>query len=127
MKMNKKEKIWISFMEYGHRIGCHQMPERSFFLNGYQFPVCARCTGVILGEIIAVILILLGIRFNIVVSIFLLLIMGFDWFIQFIKILQSNNARRLITGVTGGIGLTYIYYYLLVYIIEVVKNFLNKY
>ncbi|MBQ2938437.1 MAG: DUF2085 domain-containing protein [Clostridia bacterium] len=114
-------------MEYGHRIGCHQMPERSFFLNGYQFPVCARCTGVILGEIIAVILILLGIRFNIVVSIFLLLIMGFDWFIQFIKILQSNNARRLITGVTGGIGLTYIYYYLLVYIIEVVKNFLNKY
>jgi uncharacterized membrane protein len=24
---------------------CHQRPERSFVLNGRQFPVCARCTG----------------------------------------------------------------------------------
>jgi uncharacterized membrane protein len=24
---------------------CHQIPERSFFLDGHQFPVCARCTG----------------------------------------------------------------------------------
>jgi uncharacterized membrane protein len=24
---------------------CHQRPERSFFLDGHQLPVCARCTG----------------------------------------------------------------------------------
>jgi uncharacterized membrane protein len=24
---------------------CHQKPERSFFWEGQQFPVCARCTG----------------------------------------------------------------------------------
>ncbi len=24
---------------------CHQIPERSFFLDGQQLPVCARCTG----------------------------------------------------------------------------------
>jgi uncharacterized membrane protein len=24
---------------------CHQLPDRSFFLDGRQLPVCARCTG----------------------------------------------------------------------------------
>ena len=33
----------------GNHSGCHQMPERSFFYKGKQFPVCARCTGVIIG------------------------------------------------------------------------------
>ena len=28
---------------------CHQRPERSFFLAGHQFPVCARCTGLYLS------------------------------------------------------------------------------
>ncbi|MGG7175281.1 DUF2085 domain-containing protein [Clostridium neonatale] len=25
--------------------GCHQLPDRSFFIRSYQFPICARCTG----------------------------------------------------------------------------------
>lgn len=34
---------------------CHQLPERSFFwTNGVQFPVCARCTGLYLGALLAV-------------------------------------------------------------------------
>ena len=28
---------------------CHQRPERSFFINGHQLPVCARCTGLYLS------------------------------------------------------------------------------
>ena len=28
---------------------CHQLPERSFFIAGYPFAVCARCTGVYFG------------------------------------------------------------------------------
>ena len=28
---------------------CHQIPERSFFIAGHQFAVCARCTGVYAG------------------------------------------------------------------------------
>lgn len=120
--MDKNDKKWISLMEYGHRIGCHQMPERSFFYKGYQFPVCARCTGVILGEIITIILLILNVRLKIVTAVILLSIMGFDWFIQFINLLQSNNIRRLITGVCGGIGLTYIYYYLIMYLINLICN-----
>ncbi len=120
--MNKKDKIWISLMEYGARLGCHQMPERSFFYKKYQFPVCARCTGVILGEIIAIILLILKVKCNLLVAIILLLIMGFDWFIQFINLLPSKNYRRLVTGLCGGIGLTYIYYYIIVYLIDIFFN-----
>ena len=52
--MNDKQ--WIRLMELGEMLGCHQMPERSFFIKGFQFPVCARCIGVILSAIIATIL-----------------------------------------------------------------------
>jgi len=32
---------------------CHQLPERSFHLAGYQFAVCARCTGLYSGFAVA--------------------------------------------------------------------------
>ena len=123
--MNKSDLIWIKLMEFGHRLGCHQMEERSFHFKGYQFPVCARCTGVFVGEIIAIILLLFGIKTNIFVSIALLLIMGFDWFIQYINLLPSTNIRRLITGTFGGIGLTFIYYYVIVFIINLIISFIH--
>jgi uncharacterized membrane protein len=28
---------------------CHQIPERSFYLAGFQLPVCARCLGIYAG------------------------------------------------------------------------------
>ncbi|MGD8465173.1 MAG: DUF2085 domain-containing protein [Anaerolineae bacterium] len=31
---------------------CHRLPERSFFLNGRQLPLCARCTGTFLGAVL---------------------------------------------------------------------------
>ncbi len=31
---------------------CHQRPERSFFIDGQQLPVCARCTGLYLSGVI---------------------------------------------------------------------------
>jgi len=33
---------------------CHQLPGRSFFLDGHQFPVCARCTGLYLSGAIGI-------------------------------------------------------------------------
>jgi len=31
---------------------CHQLPERSFHLGGFQLPVCARCVGIYCGAAI---------------------------------------------------------------------------
>jgi uncharacterized membrane protein len=43
---------------------CHQRPERSFFLDDHQFPVCARCTGLYLSGAVGIVgwLALKGVR-----------------------------------------------------------------
>ncbi|RGF93239.1 DUF2085 domain-containing protein [Ruminococcus sp. AM54-1NS] len=41
-------------MKLGASAGCHQRPDRSFFFHGWQFPVCARCTGVLAGQLVGI-------------------------------------------------------------------------
>lgn len=33
-------------------------------------------------------------------------VMFLDWFVQFLKIRESTNLRRLVTGFIGGFGVT---------------------
>lgn len=106
-----------SFLEniriLGNQSGCHQLPERSFFYKGKQFPVCARCTGVSIGHLSAILFNLFGIQVSLFKSIFMLFIMGFDWGLQHLKIKESTNNRRLISGFMGGFGLFNIYFIIL--------------
>ena len=95
-------------MNYKNLI-CHRQPERSFFIKGHQFPVCARCTGFYTGLIIFLIY---DYFFNIdyslnllIFSIILLIPTSIDGFTQLLNFRQSNNTLRFITGVIGGIGL----------------------
>jgi uncharacterized membrane protein len=94
----------MKLMDLGERAGCHQKPERSFFYHGYQFPVCARCTGAILGYILAVPAYFL-IGFLLPLSIAGILVLLADWLLQAVKLKESNNRRRLITGIMGGYGM----------------------
>lgn len=83
---------------------CHQRYDRSFFYKEYQFPLCARCTGMLLGYIGYIILLpIVGVA-KVKINIIFLTIMFLDWFIQFLQIKESNNIRRLITGIFGGYG-----------------------
>nr|WP_279180507.1 DUF2085 domain-containing protein [Anaerotruncus colihominis] len=91
-------------MEAGRLTGCHQRPDRSFCWLGYQFPVCARCTGVLIGNILAWLL------YHVVtpptiLSLTFCGLMFLDWFIQHKKIRESTNLRRFITGTLCGYGL----------------------
>lgn len=103
---------WIKLMKFGKRMGCHQIPERSFFIHGYQFPVCARCTGVIIATIGSIPIFFI-MRIKIKICIYLCLIMFADWFLQFIGFRKSTNIRRFITGILGGFGLSTIYLYVI--------------
>lgn len=79
------------------------MPERSFFVNGYQMPVCARCTGVIVASLTAFIMFFLH-RISLILSGVLCCVMFSDWFIQHIGAKESTNLRRFVTGMMGGYG-----------------------
>ncbi len=107
---------WIRLMKLGQYIGCHQMPERSFFYKKYQFPVCARCTGVILASIITMPIFFIR-KLNIFIALFMSSIMFIDWFLQFINVKPSTNRRRFITGIIGGIGWStiHMYFYYLIF------------
>ena len=101
---HKPYQFWRSCMTLGERTGCHQLPERSFFIKSYQMPVCARCSGVIIGYLLAVpSYILFG--FHLGISCLGCLCMLIDWSLQTLKIKPSTNQRRLITGVLGGFGI----------------------
>ncbi|WP_409199428.1 DUF2085 domain-containing protein [Methanobrevibacter sp. DSM 116169] len=88
---------------------CHRMPERSFFIGKYQFPVCSRCTGFYIG----VIAYLIYSNFNIInysiglfiFGLLLLLPAYVDGVSQYNGYRMSNNSLRLITGLLGGVGL----------------------
>lgn len=114
---NKKIKVWLFFMSIGRKLGCHQMHSRSFFIKGYQFPICARCTGVLFGEIIAIPM-LFFLSLNIWWTFLLLIPMGIDWSVQYFLKIESNNVRRFITGLFAGFGLTFIYYFIILWIIS---------
>ena len=109
--MTVQDKVWLKLMEWGHALGCHQMESRSFSFHGYQFPLCARCTGVFIGELAAIVLIIAGVRLQLIAIAAGIGIMGLDWLIQYLEIRMSNNIRRLITGTLCGTGVTYIYFY----------------
>ena len=88
---------------------CHRIPERSFFIKGHQFPVCARCTGFYTG--LAVFLIwncFFKLNYDIntlIISMALMIPAAIDGATQYFGSRESNNALRFITGFIGGIGL----------------------
>jgi len=94
-------------------LGCHQRKDRSFHIRGYQLPMCARCTGVLIGQIFTLIILIVGIHLPLQVAIPLcisfMLVTFIDWLIQLRWHIESTNTRRLVTGIIGGIGLTGIY------------------
>lgn len=90
--------------------GCHCRDDRSFHYKGMKFPVCARCTGILLGWILCLIT-----YWFVDISILWLLLMIIplmaDGLIQHFTSYESGNLRRLFTGVLFGYGTIAIFLY----------------
>lgn len=84
---------------------CHRLPERSFMIAGHPFPLCSRCSGIILGYIGG----LIGIFFRFQVAVPILLALSVplvvDGFGQYYGKWMSNNGRRFLTGIAFGFSI----------------------
>lgn len=121
-----KTKLIDLMYSCGNLTGCHQIQERSFFYKGYQFPVCARCTGVFVGHLFFFWSLLFKYEIGIYAYSFFCLIMLVDWSLQFTEIKLSTNKRRFITGILGGWGLFGLYYNIIIVVISKVLDMIKK-
>ena len=104
MKKSTKIRTWAFFMRLGNRCGCHQREDRSFKIKGWQFPICSRCTGILVGQLLGILIYIFKFRIPIYISCIFLFIMFLDWYIQYKKIKESTNIRRFITGTLAGVA-----------------------
>jgi len=103
---------------------CHQLPERSFFLDGHQLPLCARCTGTFLGAIVGLVaMLLLGRRRAsrlppapvLIILVFFIGFWAFDGLNSYMtffpgapNLYEPQNWLRLTTGMLNGLALIVI-------------------
>lgn len=85
--------------------GCHCRSDRSFFFRGKQFPLCARCTGELIGILLApAVFWIFGLPDS-KICLWLLLPLVLDGGIQRLTRYESGNIRRLLTGILFGYAL----------------------
>ncbi len=88
---------------------CHCRKDRSFFYKGKQFPICARCTGELIGMILGIFIAIKIKDLNWFYIILLSLPLVLDGFIQLLTSYESNNLKRVITGFLFGIAFIFLF------------------
>lgn len=91
--------------------GCHARPDRSFYFRGKQFPICARCTGELIGMIAGIPIVIFQGCPRFVIVLVMMIPLVFDGFLQRLTSYESGNIRRLITGILFGIALIFALIY----------------
>ncbi len=90
------------------RLFCHGIPERCFIVWQVPMPICARCTAIYAGLAVAVVVFLLLPRMSERVARVVLIIaivpLGVDGLTQLVRLRESTNELRLVTGLAAGIA-----------------------
>lgn len=106
--------MYLKLVRLGNFLGCHQMASRSFFFYDKQFFICARCTGIYLGNFIGLFLF----YDNIYVLLFLYALTYIDGFVQLKTSYVSNNPTRFITGLLSGVSMVILIKIIIIYVIN---------
>ena len=92
---------------------CHQRPERSFFINGQQLAVCARCMGLYAGSAIAapVALIVASALARDRARAFAIVAAAptaITWLLEFAGLASFSNVARFIAALPLGFAATWL-------------------
>src|SRR3954451_6539784 len=94
---------------------CHQIPERSYFIDGHKLAVCARCTGIYAGFTFTLLLypLVRSLRNTSTpprsLLIFAALPLAIDFSLTFFAIWENTHTSRLLTGLLlGSVAVFYI-------------------
>ncbi|WP_305767530.1 DUF2085 domain-containing protein [Candidatus Epulonipiscium viviparus] len=101
--------------------GCHRRADRSFFYKDKQFPVCARCTGEIIGALLAIFIGIFA-QPSVTISFLMLIPMIVDGTVQYFRPYESNNKLRATTGALFGGGAIMLAIHLALFSIELGKQ-----
>ena len=83
---------------------CNLRAERAPHIGKFVFPLCWRCTGLLVGGMIATIArLILPVPHCLPIAIASCLPLAIDWTVQRLEIKESTNWRRLTTGILLGI------------------------
>ncbi|HZG73408.1 MAG TPA: DUF2085 domain-containing protein [Chondromyces sp.] len=95
---------------------CHQLPERSLTAGGHLLPVCARDTGIYIGLFSSLFYLMITKKYksnaipDVKTSLLLFLLLFplmIDGFGSYLGLFESNNLRRIITGLLFGLPLPF--------------------
>ena len=87
---------------------CHQLPERSYFINGHKLAICSRCTGLYAGFAFTMLLYPLLRPLNTIEwpprerLILAAVPMAIDFSLTFAGIWENTHTSRLLTGLLLG-------------------------
>jgi uncharacterized membrane protein len=106
---------WAQVIYHAFGVFCHQLPERSFFIEGHKLAVCSRCTGLYGG--FAIILLLYPLIRSLrnpamPPRVYLLLAaipLGIDFSLTFFGVWENTHTSRLLTGaLLGSVAVFYV-------------------
>lgn len=82
---------------------CHQNPDKSFFYNGLQLLVCARCFGIYCGALLSAFIILLNdLKIPIKFLFFSLTLIATDILFYQLNFYSYNKIISMTTGIVFG-------------------------
>lgn len=85
-------------------VPCHRLPERALSFRGRQMPLCARCTGMLLGYLSYPLFLFDAAHLSLAVALLLNVPALADGVTQAAGLRTSTNILRLATGLLSGVG-----------------------